>query len=70
MPITIDSMSFSDGLRRINTPKTITITKIIAAIGLISFRLIRSSVILIVSIFQSFILIFYLYIHYIYISKL
>ncbi|AEL70150.1 hypothetical protein BafPKo_X0023 (plasmid) [Borreliella afzelii PKo] len=45
--MTIDSMSFSSGFRRINTPRTSTVTKIITAISFISFRLIRSSVILI-----------------------
>ncbi|AEL70109.1 hypothetical protein BafPKo_S0023 (plasmid) [Borreliella afzelii PKo] len=40
-------MSFSKGLRRISAPKTRTVTKIITAMSFISFRLIRSSVILI-----------------------
>ncbi|ACN53000.1 hypothetical protein BVAVS116_H0077 (plasmid) [Borreliella valaisiana VS116] len=45
-------MSFSKGFRKINTPRTSTVTKIITAISLISFKFIRSSVILI-SIFNS-----------------
>ncbi|ACM10368.1 hypothetical protein BBU72A_S0001 (plasmid) [Borreliella burgdorferi 72a] len=40
-------MSFSKGLRRINPLRTSAVVKIITAISLISFKLIRSLVILI-----------------------